>query len=98
MPVPERRVLRSVAVLATCGLIAGLVVAAASFPAVAMSGLAAKAGAEELGELPPALVQQSSPQVTRVYASDGKTQIALMYDEFRSDVPLAQMSKSIQDA
>ncbi|MEU8658352.1 transglycosylase domain-containing protein [Actinoplanes philippinensis] len=98
MPVPERRVLRSVAVLATCGLIAGLVVAAASFPAVAMSGLAAKAGAEELGEIPPALTAQTSPQVSRVYASDGKTQIALMYDEFRSDVPLSQMSTSMRDA
>ncbi|GIE31114.1 penicillin-binding protein [Actinoplanes italicus] len=98
MPVTERRHLRSAAVLAVCGLIAGLVVAAASFPAVAMSGLAVKAGSEELGQLPGELVEQSSPQVSRVYASDGKTLIALMYDEFRSDVPLAQMSQNIQDA
>jgi membrane peptidoglycan carboxypeptidase len=98
MPVTERRHLRSAAVLAVCGLIAGLVVAAASFPAVAMSGLAVKAGSEELGELPGELVEQTSPQVSRVYASDGKTLIALMYDEFRSDVPLAQMSQNMQDA
>ncbi|MEU4623996.1 transglycosylase domain-containing protein [Actinoplanes sp. NPDC023801] len=98
MPVEQRRHLRSAAVLAVCGLIAGLVVAAASFPAVAMSGLAVKAGSEELGDLPGELVEQSSPQVSRVYASDGKTLIALMYDEFRSDVPLTQMSQNMQDA
>jgi membrane peptidoglycan carboxypeptidase len=98
MPVTERRHLRSAAVLAVCGLIAGLVVAAASFPAVAMSGLAVKAGSEELSELPGELVEQSSPQVSRVYASDGKTLIALMYDEFRSDVPLAQISPNMQEA
>ncbi|MDI6099581.1 transglycosylase domain-containing protein [Actinoplanes sp. NEAU-A12] len=98
MPSSERRILRSVAVLATCGLIAGLVVAAASFPAVAMSGLAAKAGSQELGELPGALIEQSSPQVSRVYAADGKTQLAVMYDEFRSDVPLAQVAQNMQDA
>ncbi|MEV0902871.1 transglycosylase domain-containing protein [Actinoplanes sp. NPDC049802] len=63
-----------------------------------MAGLAAKAGSEELQELPTELIEQSSPQVTRVYASDGKTQIALMYDEFRSDVPLAKVSQNMQDA
>ena len=98
MPSSERHNFRSVAVLATCGLIAGLVVAAASFPAVAMSGLAAKAGSQELGELPKELIEQTSPQVSRVYAADGKTQIAVMYDEFRSDVPLTQVSQNMQDA
>ncbi|WUJ12614.1 transglycosylase domain-containing protein [Actinoplanes sp. NBC_00393] len=79
-------------------MLAGLVVAAASFPAVAMSGLAAKAGSEELGELPTELIEQSSPQVSRVYAADGRTQIAVMYDEFRSDVPLNKISQHMQDA
>ncbi|MFC7531942.1 transglycosylase domain-containing protein [Actinoplanes sp. GCM10030250] len=79
-------------------MIAGVVVAAAAFPAVAMSGLAAKAGSQELGELPAELVEQSSPQVSRIYASDGKTQIAVMYDEFRSDVPLSKVSQNMQDA
>ncbi|MBW6436845.1 transglycosylase domain-containing protein [Actinoplanes hulinensis] len=81
-----------------CGLLAGLAVASAAFPAVAMAGLAAKVGSEELQELPTELIEQASPQVTRVYASDGKTQIALMYDEFRSDVPLAKVSQNMQDA
>ncbi|WP_067506865.1 transglycosylase domain-containing protein [Actinoplanes sp. TFC3] len=84
--------------LVICGLLAGVVVAAASFPAVAMSGLAAKAGSESFAELPSELEQQSAPQVSRIFASDGKTQIAVMYDEFRSDVPLTEISKNMQDA
>ncbi|MEV6303479.1 transglycosylase domain-containing protein [Actinoplanes sp. NPDC051861] len=63
-----------------------------------MSGLAAKTGSEQLGEMPEGLVEQASPQVSRVYANDGKTQIAVMYDEFRSDVPLAKVSQNMQDA
>ncbi|SDS35878.1 transglycosylase domain-containing protein [Actinoplanes derwentensis] len=81
-----------------CGLFAALTVAAAAFPAVAIAGLAAKAGAEELGEMPSELVVQTSPQVSRIYASNGKTQIAIMYDEFRSDVPLTKISQNMQDA
>ena len=38
--------------LLICGLLAGVVVAAAAFPAVAMSGLAAKAGGETFAQLP----------------------------------------------
>jgi membrane peptidoglycan carboxypeptidase len=74
------------------------VVAAASFPAVAMSGLAAKAGSETFAELPSQLEQQTAPQVTRIFASDNKTQIAVMYDEFRSDVPLKDISVNMQNA
>ncbi|BCJ48747.1 penicillin-binding protein [Actinoplanes sp. NBRC 14428] len=84
--------------LVICGLLAGVVVAAASFPAVAMSGLAAKAGSQGFAELPSELEHQSAPQVTRIFASDGKTQIAVMYDEFRSDVPLKDISKNMQNA
>ena len=84
--------------LLICGLLAGVVVAAAAFPAVAMSGLAAKAGGETFAQLPSQLRDFSSPQITRIFASDGKTQIAVMYDEFRSDVPLKDISKNMQNA
>jgi membrane peptidoglycan carboxypeptidase len=94
----ERRPIRSAGVLLVCGLLAALVVAAASLPAAAIAGLAAKAGAEEWENIPAELTAQTSPQVSRVYASDGKTQIAVMYDEFRSDVPLAKVSQNMQDA
>jgi membrane peptidoglycan carboxypeptidase len=84
--------------LLVCGLLAGVVVAAAAFPAAAMTGLAAKAGGQTFASLPSELKEFSSPQITRVYASDGKTQIAVFYDEFRSDVPLKDISKNMQAA
>jgi membrane peptidoglycan carboxypeptidase len=84
--------------LLVCGLLAGVVVAAAAFPAAAMTGLAAKAGGQTFASLPSELKEFSSPQITRVYASDGKTQIAVFYDEFRSDVPLKDISKHMQAA
>ena len=84
--------------LLICGLLAGVVVAAAAFPAVAMSGLAAKAGGQTFAQLPSELKDFSSPQITRIFASDNKTQIAVMYDEFRSDVPLKDISKNMQNA
>src|SRR5262245_40027135 len=84
--------------LLICGLLAGVVVAAAAFPAVAMSGLAAKAGSETFAQLPSTIKQATAPQVSRVYASDGKTQIAAMYDEFRSDVRLKDIAKPMQNA
>src|SRR5688572_25516351 len=97
-PRRERRLFRNAGSLVVSGVLAGIVVAAASFPAVAMSGLAAKAGSENFEKLPSELKQQSSPQVTRIFASDGKTQIAVMYDEFRSDVPLKDISPNMREA
>ncbi|GAA0464588.1 penicillin-binding protein [Paractinoplanes deccanensis] len=81
-----------------CGLLAGVVVAAAAFPVVAMSGLAAKAGGETFASLPSELKAFSSPQITRAYASDNKTVLAQFYDEFRSDVRLRDISKFMRDA
>ncbi|WP_045744102.1 transglycosylase domain-containing protein [Actinoplanes rectilineatus] len=84
--------------LLVCGLLAGVVVAAAAFPAAAMTGLAAKAGGQTFANLPSELKDFSSPQITRIYASDGRTQISLFYDEFRSDVPLKDISVNMQNA
>jgi membrane peptidoglycan carboxypeptidase len=84
--------------LIICGLLAGVVVAAASFPAAAISGLAAKAGSEGFAQLPSELKQETSPQFSRVFAADGKTQIAVMYDELRMDVPLKDIAVTMQNA
>ncbi|GIF07726.1 transglycosylase domain-containing protein [Actinoplanes siamensis] len=84
--------------LLVCGLLAGVVVAAAAFPAAAMSGLAAKAGGQGFASLPSELKDFSSPQITRVYAADGRTLLSQFYDEFRSDVPLKDISKNMQAA
>ncbi|MFC7272995.1 transglycosylase domain-containing protein [Paractinoplanes rhizophilus] len=94
----DHHVLTNATSLLICGLLAGVVVAAAAFPALAMSGLTIEAGGKAFAALPSRLKAFSSPQITRVYAADNKTQIALMYDEFRSDVPLKEISVNMQNA
>ncbi|MGS2612985.1 penicillin-binding protein [Micromonospora sp. LZ34] len=94
----DHNVLTNAASLLICGLLAGVVVAAAAFPAVAMSGLAAKAGAETFGALPKELTVARAPQISYLYASDGKTPLATMYDENRRDVKLADISPVMQKA
>ncbi|MGX6606080.1 transglycosylase domain-containing protein [Micromonosporaceae bacterium Da 78-11] len=84
--------------LLVCALVAGVVLAAAAFPVAAMSGLVAKTGQQTFANLPSDLKDFRSPQITRVYASDNKTQLAQFYDEFRSNVPLRDISKYMRDA
>ncbi|MEV8510075.1 transglycosylase domain-containing protein [Actinoplanes sp. NPDC051475] len=98
MRVREHSIFTNAGTLLICGLLSGVVVAAAAFPAVAMSGLAAKAGGESFASLPGELKHATAPQVSRAVAADGKTQVAVFWDEFRSDVPLKDISKSMQDA
>ncbi|WP_067510486.1 transglycosylase domain-containing protein [Actinoplanes sp. TFC3] len=94
----DRNFFTNAGMLTVCGLLSGVVVAAAAFPAVAMSGLAAKAGGESFAALPSELRKATAPQVSRVVAADGKTEIAVFYDEFRSDVPLKDISKNMLNA
>src|SRR5215475_7088123 len=84
--------------LAVCGLLAGVVVAAAAFPAVALTGLAAKAAADNFDSLPSVLQVPKAPQITNVYASDGKTLITSLFDENRRNVPIDQISQVMQEA
>ncbi|MFI7431149.1 penicillin-binding protein [Micromonospora sp. NPDC049836] len=94
----DHNVLTNAASLLICGLLAGVVVAAAAFPAVAMSGLAAKAGAETFGALPKELTVARAPQISYLLAADRKTPLATMYDENRRDVKLKDISPIMQKA
>jgi membrane peptidoglycan carboxypeptidase len=94
----DRSLLANAASLLVCGLLAGLVVAAAAFPAVAMGGLAAKAGADTFDSLPTNLEEATAPQITQVYAADGKTLLAYIYDENRSDIPLSEVGEVMKQA
>ena len=94
----DHNIFANAASLLVCGGLAGVVVAAAAFPAVAMSGLAAKAGAETFDKLPTELTLKRPPQISYIYASDGKTPLATMYDENRRDVPLKDVSPIMQEA
>ncbi|QGN46403.1 glycosyl transferase [Micromonospora sp. WMMC415] len=94
----DHNVLTNAASLLICGLLAGVVVAAAAFPAVAMSGLAAKAGAETFGALPKELTVARPPQISYLLASDGKTPLATMFDENRREVKLKDIAPVMRDA
>jgi membrane peptidoglycan carboxypeptidase len=94
----DRSLLSNATSLLICGLLAGVVVAAAAFPAMAMGGLAAKAGADTFDSLPTVLTVQQSPQVTRVYASDQKTLISTFYDENRRDISIEEVAPVMQHA
>ena len=90
--------LRGPTVLLGSALLSGLVVAAAAFPAVTLSGLVAKAGVESFQNLPAELTVPQVPEATEVYAADGKTLLARFFDENRQDVPLDQISPAMRDA
>ena len=95
----DHNIFANAASLLICGVLAGVVVAAAAFPAIAMGGLAAKASADGFGELPTELdTATPPPQITYVYASDDKTLLATFYDENRHDIPLADVPQVMQDA
>ncbi|MEO3929556.1 penicillin-binding protein [Micromonosporaceae bacterium B7E4] len=98
MPKLRRRSLPKAATLLICALLAGVVVAGAAFPAVAMSGLAAKAGADSFQDLPTELTVPQVPEATQVFAADNKTLMATFYDENRQDVPLAEISPAMRNA
>ncbi len=84
--------------LIIAGLLAGIVVAAVAFPAVAIAGLLVKTGADGFDALPSQLVVQQSPQITYVYASDKKTLLSTFYDENRRDVKLADVAPVMRQA
>ncbi len=94
----DHNILANATSLLICGVLAGIVVAAAAFPAIAMAGLAAKGGADEFAELPTSLNVPTPPQITYIYASDGKTLVATFYDENRHDIPLSEIPQVMRDA
>lgn len=94
----DNNMLTNAASLIVCGVLAGVVVAAAAFPAVAMSGLAAKAGADAFDKLPSELTVKRSPQITYLYASDRKTLLTTLYDENRRDVALNDIAPIMRKA
>jgi len=94
----DRSLLSNIVSLVLCGLLAGLVVAAAAFPAVAMSGLAAKGSADAFDKLPSDIIERPSPQMSYMYASDGVTLLTQLYDEYRMDVRLDQVAEVMQQA
>src|SRR3954452_6490884 len=94
----RERKLTKVLTLLGCGLLAGLVVAAAALPAAAVGGALAKSGIDAFDGLPRDFTSLPAPQNTYVLAADGKTQLATLYDENRRSVPLNDVAPIMRQA
>jgi membrane peptidoglycan carboxypeptidase len=87
------RLIAFLAVSVLCGiLVAGLVM-----PAAAVTGGAANGSVQFFDSLPSDLTVKPPGQVTKVLAADG-SQIATLFAENRTEVPLDQMSPNIKNA
>ncbi|MFC5926057.1 transglycosylase domain-containing protein [Micromonospora vulcania] len=84
--------------LLRAGLIAGIVVAAAAYPLVALTGLGAKATAHAVEHKTKLLTTALPAETSYVYAPDGKTVLTMFYEEYRQYTKLSDMSPNIQQA
>jgi membrane peptidoglycan carboxypeptidase len=82
------------------GLLVILGVLAAGFllPYVGGLGLAAKAGADKFLRTQCNLTEEPVQQRTTIYANDGKTVIATLFDQNRQVVPLSRIPKAVTNA
>jgi membrane peptidoglycan carboxypeptidase len=92
------RFVATIATLARTGTIAGLVVAALIYPIAAIAGLELKRGATEIGGDVNQLKIAPLSQVSKIYASDGKTLITQFYEEYRIPVSIDAISTPMQHA
>jgi membrane peptidoglycan carboxypeptidase len=90
--------LTKLAKLAGLIVIVGVLAAGLLLPYVGGAGLAAKAGADKFLDTKCTLKEEPVQQKTTMYASDGKTVIATLFDQNRVVVPLKQVSKSVINA
>src|SRR5262245_18268001 len=79
-------------------VLAGLLVAAATFPIAALAGELTRASVDAFDTLPTVFLSLHTPQTSVLYASDGKTLIAKFFDESRRDVPLADVAPVMRQA
>ncbi|WP_433048157.1 transglycosylase domain-containing protein [Dactylosporangium sp. CS-033363] len=81
-----------------CGMLGGLVIAAAALPIALVGGGAARAGGDTWESLPTDLATPPVAQTSYVYANDGKTLITAFYDENRRDIPFDQVAPVLGQA
>jgi membrane peptidoglycan carboxypeptidase len=93
-----KRITTALATLLRAGVIAGVVVAALTYPLVAVGGLGAKAGADKFNGSVEELRITPPSQVSKVYANDGTTLITQFYEEYRSYTPIDAIAGDMQKA
>ncbi|WP_433293289.1 transglycosylase domain-containing protein [Actinoplanes sp. CA-030573] len=79
-------------------ILIGALVGVSAIPAGVLLLSAAHWSESQRDELPAQLLNPPTAQVTRVYASDGKTLITTFYDEDRHDVAMSQIAPVMQQA
>ncbi len=94
--VPTRRA-EALVGLVRWSVLAGLLVAAMLVPAAAFAGVTMSRLTQAIIDLPADLADDPAAQTTRVLSSNGK-KMAYFYRENRQDVPLAQISSTMQQA
>lgn len=91
-------VLSKLSKLAGLVAIIGILAAGLLLPYVGGAGLVAKAGADKFLGTQCNLTEEPVQQKTTMYANDGKTVIATLFDQNRQVVALAQVPKSVTNA
>jgi membrane peptidoglycan carboxypeptidase len=94
----DRSPLRDAIALLICGVLAGVLAAAAAFPLVGLAGVVTENSVDSFESLPTELTKPTLPQTSYVYASDGKTLITSFYEENRREVTLDEVSPLMIDA
>ncbi|NMO51557.1 penicillin-binding protein [Actinoplanes sp. TBRC 11911] len=79
-------------------VLVGVLVGVAAIPVGAVLTSGAHWTTKQQAQLPGQLLSQPAQQVTRIYASDGKTLITTFFDEDRHDVTLADIAPAMQNA
>ncbi|MGI8666030.1 MAG: transglycosylase domain-containing protein [Jatrophihabitans sp.] len=79
-------------------VIVGVLAAGLLLPYIGGVGLAAKAGANKFLDTTCNVNEEPVQQKTTLYASDGKTVIATLFDQNRQVIPLAQVPASVTNA
>jgi membrane peptidoglycan carboxypeptidase len=94
----DRSPLGDAVALLVCGVLAGILAAAAAFPLAGLFGMAAENSIQSFESLPTELTQPTLPQTSYVYASDGETLITSFYEENRREVALDEVSPLMVEA
>lgn len=91
-------VVRLMAAFLAASVVMGLLAAGIAIPFVGATGATAKAAVGTFEALPTELTMPVLAQQTRILANDGITELATLYTENRTVVPLAAVSKAMKDA
>ncbi len=91
------KVLTRLIALVVCGLLGGVMVAAAAFPAVGLAGLSAKTASDSFEGLPTELETPVLPQTSNLYAADGSL-ITKFYEQNRIPIALKDIPMVLRHA